>query len=98
MVIRQSEGGPKVSVSFNLFHLKKQLEMSMGKELSWAQIAREANLHRNTVHRIAHNSTERVDLSTLAALLSFFHARGMKISLDDLVNLKIEETASSGGG
>lgn len=89
-MVAQSEGGPKVNIMFNLFQLKQQLHIAEGREWSYTEIARAAGLHRNTVERIAENKTGRVDLDTLAALLSFFHSKGMKVSLVDLLTVEID--------
>ena len=78
-------GGVHMEIKFDLFGLKQQLQLKIGEEISWSQIAREADLHRNTVERIGNNQTERVDLTTLAKLLLFFQARGMNtIGIEDI--------------
>lgn len=79
------ERGESMTIVFNLFELKQRLQLQLGEELSWSQIAREADLHRNTVERIANNRTERVDLATIAKLLLFFRARGMEVDVGDLI-------------
>ncbi|MBA3530566.1 MAG: helix-turn-helix domain-containing protein [Ardenticatenales bacterium] len=73
-----------MSVAFNLFVLKQHLQLTLGEEISWSQIAREADLHRNTVERIAHNQTDRIDLVTLAKLVMFFQSKGVEINAGDL--------------
>ncbi len=80
-----------MNISFNLFNLKQQLHIESGEQVSYAQIARDTGLHRNTVERITSNDTTRVDLETLAALVSYFRSKGMNVGISDLVNVEVEE-------
>jgi hypothetical protein len=80
MTERSERGGWAVTATFNLFNLKQQLEMQKGREYSWAEIARLAGLHRNTIDRIAANQTGRIDLSTITNLIGFFRSQGMPVT------------------
>lgn len=82
----------RVAVEFNLFALKKKLELQQGREYSWAEMAASAGLHHNTVSRIGTNKTDRVDLATLARLLGFFRNEGMPVEIQDL--FKVASTES----
>lgn len=72
------------TIRYNLFNLKKRLEIQTQKEYSWAQIAELSDIHRNTVLNLANDRTQRVDLDIMARLLTFFAAEGMPISVGDL--------------
>lgn len=91
MAMITNDQGQTISVSFNLFDLKQLLQMKLGKELSWAQIARETKLHRNTIERIANNQTHRTDLKTIAKLLLFFRSKGMNVDISELLVVSISE-------
>jgi len=88
MPIVTSVAGEQMEITFDLFKLKQQLQLATGKEFSFSEIAREANLHRNTVERISQNRTDRVDLETLAKLIFFFRRYGVAITVGDLFNVK----------
>lgn len=77
-----------MEITFDLFTLKQQLQIATGREFSFSEIAREANLHRNTVERISQNRTDRVDLETLAKLIFFFRRYGIDITVGDLFSVK----------
>lgn len=78
------KNGDKMTVNFALFKLKQQLQLAIGEEISFSEIARQADLHRNTVGRLAANRTDRIDLATLGKLLLFFRSHGMNIEIGDL--------------
>ncbi len=80
-----NEAGLTMDIAFNLFDLKQRLQMKIKREITLAEIADTASLHRNTVERILSNQTNRVDLSTVAKLLLFFHSMGMPIGIEDLI-------------
>jgi len=83
-----SKDGVQMEISFDLFRLKQQLQLATGKEFSFSEIARQADLHRNTVERLAANKVDRIDLVTLAKLLLFFQAHGIDITVGDLFSVK----------
>lgn len=74
-----------MELQFGLYRLKKELELRKGREYSWSEIGRRADLHRNTLERIATNDTARVDLETLKKLILFFRAEGMNVMPNDLI-------------
>ncbi len=84
-----------MTATFNLFNLKQQLEMKKGREYSWAEIARLAGLHRNTIDRIAANQTGRIDLSTITSLVAFFHSQGMTVDVSDLINIEVKPSVGA---
>lgn len=71
-------------IKYNLFMLKRQLEMHKGKSYSWQEISHTTGVHFNTLHNIENNKTRRLDLDIVAKLLDFFAAEGMPVSVDDL--------------
>jgi hypothetical protein len=75
--------GAEVRIMFNLFALKQRLQSLLGSEISLSQIARDAALHRNTVERIFHNKTDRIDLETLGKLLIYFQSHGLEMHVGD---------------
>lgn len=83
-----AKNGTQMEISFDLFRLKQQLQLATGKEFSFSEIARQADLHRNTVERLAANKIDRIDLVTLAKLLLFFRGHGIDINVGDLFSVK----------
>lgn len=79
--------GEQMEISFDLFRLKQQLQLETGREFSFSEIARQADLHRNTVERLANNRTDRIDLVTLGKLVLFFRSHGVNIQVGDLFNI-----------
>ena len=70
---------------FNLARLRRLLELQEDRTISWRELAHEAGLTKDTVNRMANNSTTRVDILTLKKLLIYFRAHGMPIGIGDLV-------------
>ena len=71
-------------VMFNLFDVVKQLERHKGETVTNTYVAERSGLSRFTIQKIVNNDSERVDLSSLAALLDFFAAEGMPVTVADL--------------
>jgi hypothetical protein len=80
--MENSSGG--VTVVFNLFDLKLQLQKAIGSEVSWAEISRESGVNQNTLTSLLHNKARRVDLDTLEKLINYFNAQGLRITHADL--------------
>lgn len=74
----------RYAVQFNLFTLRRQLEIGQGRKYTWVEIATGADLNRKTVERMAQNLYRRVDLATLEGLLAFFNNEGLEIGISDL--------------
>lgn len=91
-----AKNGAQMEISFDLFRLKQQLQLATGKEFSFSEIARQADLHRNTVERLAANKIDRIDLVTLAKLLLFFRGHGVNIEIGDL--FKVNEVTENKTG
>lgn len=72
------------TVKYNMLALKHQLESKTNRTYSWAKIAEEADIHSNTIQKMARNETARVDLDVMARLLAFFHSVGVQITPGDL--------------
>lgn len=73
-----------MNLAFNLFTLKRELEINKQREYTWREIAHATSVHHNTLYNIANNKTRRVDMDTMAALLTFFANEGMPITPADL--------------
>ena len=71
-------------IAFNLFDVIKRLERAKGETVTNTYVAERSGLSRFTIQKIVNNDSERVDLSTLAALLDFFAAEGMPVTVADL--------------
>lgn len=72
-------------LSLNISELNKRLIRHTGEPWTLAKIARESDLPTATVYRIAHADTDRVDLTTLWRLLSFYRAHGLTVDVGDLI-------------
>jgi transcriptional regulator with XRE-family HTH domain len=83
--------GERITVQYNLFTLKKQLEIAKQRSYSWSELAERSGLNRKTVERIAQNKYQRADFATLEALLEFFHEEGMPVGIQDLLTVTFEE-------
>ncbi len=73
-----------MKIKFNLFALKRRLELHNGKAYTWESMAKGIGIHRNTMLNIANNKTERLDLGTVASMLKYFDSEGMPIKINDL--------------
>lgn len=80
-------------MNFNLFTLRRRLEILKGKAISWTEVARLTGLHQNTIYNLADNRTRRVDLETLESLLTYFRTEGLDIGISDLFVLSPELAA-----
>ena len=75
-----------VKLRFDLFRLKQRLALQVGREYTWAYIARMCNLNIRTVMGLAEgNGSTRVDVATLEKLLGFFRVEGLPVTLCDLL-------------
>jgi DNA-binding Xre family transcriptional regulator len=75
--------GASITLVFNLFDLKQRLQLLLKREISLSQIARESSLHRNTIERIFHNKTDRIDLETIGKLMLYFQKQGLDVQPGD---------------
>lgn len=73
-----------VTIRYNLFALKHQLESVTGRSFPWTEVSRLSGINIGSIKNIAGNKTGRVDLDNLARLLAFFESEGMPIALSDL--------------
>lgn len=75
-----------VKLKFDLFRLKQRLALRVGREYTWAYIARWCDLNIRTVMGLAEdNGSTRIDVATLEKLLGFFRAEGLPVTLCDLL-------------
>jgi DNA-binding Xre family transcriptional regulator len=89
MIVSEQEGD--VTIQFNLFILRRQLEIAKGTELTWDQIARQAGVHPNTLYSLASNKSKGITLATMEALVAFFRSQGMEINPGDLFTMRVAE-------
>lgn len=71
-------------ILFNLHEPISRLEQKKNRRYSYAEIADISGLTRQGARRLLKERSDRVDLSTLARLLTFFAAEGMPITIGDL--------------
>lgn len=82
------EGERRVRVEFNIWGLRKQLELLLGHELTYEEIARGAGVHPNTIYNLAANRSLRVDMRTIEGLLNYFRREGLEVGIEDLIVVK----------
>lgn len=83
-----------VKVNFNLFALRRMLELEKNRSYTWEDIADGAGLHINTIYGMSGNTSKRVDLRTMAKLINFFNREGLEVGPGDLFTLEeINEAA-----
>jgi hypothetical protein len=73
-----------MDIKLSVFEQLKRLEAMKGRNYQHAEIADKTGLNRHTVKTVFSNATTRIDLATMAAVLSFFHAEGMPITVAEL--------------
>lgn len=73
-----------LTVQYNLFALKHQLEIKTNRPYSWREIADALGVHRNTMLNFVNNKITRVDLDILVGLVEFFRKEGLPITFFDL--------------
>lgn len=84
--------GNMVYIKYNLFALKRQLELLKGKSYTWQEISHKTGIHFNTLHNMENNKTRRVDLDIVAKLLDFFAAEGMPVTVDQLFSVSVDDS------
>lgn len=79
-------------VQFNLHIPLGALESSRNKRYSPGDISIAANgrVSRQTVHALLNKRVTRIEMDTLSALLDFFSAEGMPITIDQLFTVQEE--------
>ncbi len=75
----------RTTVTFNLFTLRRKLEIHNQRKYTWVDIARMSGLNRKTLESMAKNRHTQVRFSSLESLLTFFHDEGMPIGIQDLL-------------
>ncbi len=82
------KGGAKVK--FNLFTLRRLLEIEKGESLTWNDVADGADLNINTIYGMANNTSKRVDVRTMEKLIDYFNREGLEVGPGDLFALEEE--------
>lgn len=77
-------------VQYNLFTLRRLLEIKKQRKYNWGEIAQKAGLTRKTLETMANNKSSRVNFSSLEALLDFFRDEGMPIGIEELLSVTYE--------
>lgn len=88
MTTKQGRG---IKVKFNLFRLRRQLEIEKGHSLTWEDVAKGAGLHINTIYGLSTNSSKRIDIRTMEKLIEYFKKEGLPVGPGDLFTFGEEE-------
>ncbi len=80
-------------IKYNLFALKRQLELKTDRSFTWKEIADAAKAHPNTLQNMAGNKTARIDMGVVAGLIDFFNYNGLPITLSDLFTVTTTDTS-----
>lgn len=83
------------TINYNLFSLKRELELKKQTEYSWSKIAVGSGIHRNTILNMANGRTRRVDLDIMERLVSYFADQGMPITVGDLFTVTEDDASTS---
>ncbi len=78
-------GNRRLTVNFNLFNLRQQLEMHQHRRIPWSEVAATTGLNQRGLERMARNEPTRISLINLEALLNFFRDAGMPIGIEQLL-------------
>lgn len=84
------------TIKYNLFALKRQLELKTGRSYTWKEIADAAQAHPNTLQNIAGNKTARIDMGVVAGLIDFFNENGLPVTLSDLFIVNVSDSVKVG--
>lgn len=71
-------------VQFNLLSTLHRLEERRARRYTYQDIASVAGLNRQNIRHLLKSPPRRIDMDTLAALLDFFAAEGMPVTIDQL--------------
>lgn len=75
-------------VTFRLFELVKDLEKMKGQNYSLSTISDKTGITRAALSRMINHKTDRVYLSTIETLLTFFHDEGLPVTLADMFSVE----------
>lgn len=78
-------------IRYNLYSLKKQLEINAQSDYTWDKIALDSNVHRNTLLNMANDKTRRIDLDIMGRLIDYFASEGMPVTPNDLFVVEPDE-------
>lgn len=78
---------------FDLERLRARLIQHTGRKVSWLEVAKATGVHQNILYNLANNKQGRVDISTLAALLSYFRTQGLDVGPGDLFAVEVTPSA-----
>lgn len=77
----------RYKVEYNLFDLLRDLEKRQQRIISDAEVARRLGVHRHTVESMTAGTADEQIRKKMAAVLDFFAAEGMTITIDQLFNV-----------
>lgn len=86
----------KSKVQYNLFTLRRLLEIKKQRKYNWGEIAQKVGLTRKTIEYMAKNKFRRVNFSSLEGLLDFFADEGMPIGIEELLSVTYEVEEEEG--
>jgi len=78
-------------IKFNLFRLRRLLELKKDREYTFREISEKTQIHVNTLHNLEYNKSNSISLGTMGKLLEFFHNEGMPIQIQDLFTVTTDE-------
>lgn len=84
MIVKTPKGDAMRKVKYNLFSLKRKLEIQSDRVYTWKEISRATGIHTNTLQNLAGNKTARIDLDILGKLMDYFEQQGVPIQPNDL--------------
>lgn len=76
------------TVKLNLFALTKQLELKLGRDLDWSDVARKSGISRQNWSNMRNDISAGIDFSTIAKLLDFFRSEGLPVTVADLFTVE----------
>lgn len=71
-------------VTYNLFSLKRKLEMQTGRAYTWKEISAATRIHTNTLQNLSNNKTARIDLGIMGKLMDYFESEGLPVEPADI--------------
>lgn len=75
------------SVKFNLWELKKKLELHKGRDLTIIEMAEGMGVSYFSLLKAINNESGGVQFDTLSKMLEYFRGCGLEISIDDLLTV-----------
>lgn len=78
-------------LKFSIFKPVKELEIKLGKDLTYKDLGEMMRLDSRTVGTFVEGSVTRVDLPSVDKVLQFFASEGMPVTPNDLFVIEPDE-------